>query len=482
MAASRCPNCDAPLTATEAAAGVCPDCSTTLTADPPPTPVPEIVLPEARPARSWRPFAFGMMVGLLLALSGTAAAWRAWGPFPLPAAATAEAPAAEPESLVSRPPAENLTQPVEVLERARAAAERADADRAAAEQAIAVARDRLQVVLGEVAAAEAERSAAETRLRTVQGKEAEGTVVKARTAIQQADAQRAATERALADAQARLQAAKAKEDHARQAEAAARTMRADAERDLTDARNKLQTTRDQQAEADRQFAAARSRLQGAKDQAAAADRELADRKTRLVDLDRTIQTKAKAAGKATPAPTAATRSAGEFVRDWLVVGPFPAPDRKGHSLTFPPEGDPFDLEKNYRAGSVALRWRYHASAAEYVDFAKLFTTEDPAVAYAVCWVRSDRARKVVLSLGSNDGIRVWVGGKQVADVGVFRSASPGQDRATCDLSAGWNEVRVKIDNQGGPWGFYFEVRDPATDKPAGGLRFSTNPQEVKGTK
>jgi hypothetical protein len=423
-----------------------------------------------------------MMVGLLLALSGTAAAWRAWGPFPVPAAASAEAPAAEPESSVSRPPTENLTQPVEIVERARAAAERADAARAAAEQAVEVARDRLQVILGEVAAAEAERSAAEARLRAVQGKEAEGTVAKSRSAIQHADAQRAVAERALADALARIQAAKAKEDQARQAEAAARTMRTDAERALGEARNKLQTTRDQQAEADRQLAAARSRLQGAKDQAVVADRELADKKTRVADLDRTIQAKAKAAGSPAPAPTAVTKSAGAFVRDWLVVGPFPAPDRKGHTLTFPPEVDPFDLEKNYRAGSVALRWRYHASPADYVDFAKLFTTEDPAVAYAVCWVRSDRARKVVLSVGSNDGIKVWVGGTQVADVGVFRSAAPGQDRATCDLAAGWNEIRVKIDNQGGPWGFYFEVRDPATDKPAGGLQFSTKPQEVKGQK
>jgi len=325
--------------------------------------------------------------------------------------------------------------------------------------------------------------AAEARLRTVQGKEGEATVVKARAAIQQAAAQRAAVERALADIQARLQAAKAKEDQARQAEAAARTVRADAERALTEVRNRLQATRDQQAEADRQLAATRSRLQGAKDQAVAADRDLVDKKARLVDLDRAIQAKtAKVPGRPAPAPIYSLKPTEGFVRDWLVVGPFPAPDRKGHSLTFPPEAEPLDLKKEYKAGPGMLRWRPHTSPADYVDFAKLFSTEDPAVAYAVCWVRPDRARKVALSLGSNDGIKVWVGGKQVADVGLFRSAAPGQDRATCELAAGWNEVRVKIDNQGGPWGFYFEVRDSANDKPAGGLEFTTTHPDPKGKK
>jgi len=210
---------------------------------------------------------------------------------------------------------------------------------------------------------------------------------------------------------------------------------------------------------------------------------LADKRSRLADLDRTIQAKAaKSPGRPAPAPVYSLKPSEGFVRDWLVVGPFPAPDRKGHSLTFPPEADPLDPKKEYKAGPGVLRWRPHTSPDDYVDFAKLFKTEDPAVAYAVCWVRSERPRRLWLSLGSNDGIKVWVGGKVVADNPVFRSAAPGQDKVTCELVAGWNEVRVKIDNQGGPWGFYFDARDPATDKAAGGLEFTTTPPDVKGKK
>jgi hypothetical protein len=376
-----------------------------------------------------------------------------------------------------------LTRPVEAIELARVAAERAEADRAATEEALAAARDRLQATLDELAAAEAERTAAEARLRTVQGKEAEPAIAKARAATQQADARRAAAERALADANARLQAAKAKEEQARQAETTARNARADLERGLADARSRLQQVRNQHADADRQLAATRARLQVTKDQSAAADRELAEKRVRLADLDRTIQAKnGKATTRPAPAPFTKPTTPTGFVRDWLVVGPFPAPDRKGHGITFPPEGDPVDLKKEYKAANAKLLWHTHASRADYVDFADQFKTQDPAVAYAHCWVHADRARRIWLSLGSNDGIKVWVGGKVVADVAVSRSAAPGQDKVACELAAGWNEVRVKIDNQGGPWGFYFEVRDPATDKPATGLEFTTTPPDTKGKK
>jgi len=481
MSASRCPNCDAPLTTTEAAGEACPDCATPLADSLPFAPAVDDPLPTPRPRRSRWTFPAGLAVGILLALTGATGAWWAWGPAPFPVDGVTPA-AAQPVAEIPSPPADEVTRQAELLQRARAAAERAEALRVETEKAVTSARERLQTALGEVAAAEAERSAAEERLRAVHGKEAEAGVVKARAAAQQADIQRVVAERALADVQARLHAAKAKEDQARQSEAAARTARTDAERALADARNKLQTTRDQHAEADRQLAAIRGRLQAAKDQAAAADRELAQKKTRLADLDRAILAKAAKTAAGSPTPDTGTKPAGGFVRDWLVVGPFPAPDRKGHDIAFPPEAEPVDPKKEYKAATGTLRWQHHGSPADYIDFEKLFKTQDPAVAYAVCWVRPDRPRRISLNLGSNDGIKVWVGGKVIADRAVSRSAAPGQDRASCELAAGWNEVRVKIDNQGGPWGFYFDVRDAATDRPPSGLEFTATPPEPKGKK
>jgi hypothetical protein len=166
-----------------------------------------------------------------------------------------------------------------------------------------------------------------------------------------------------------------------------------------------------------------------------------------------------------------------FTRDWLIVGPFPTPDRKGHDKAFPPEADPIDPKKEYEAGGRKVGWKSHAGGADYVDMAELFKTQDPAVAYAVCWVRASRARSIALSLGSNDGMKVWVGGKLVIDRPVSRSAAPGQDKVTCNLAEGWNEVRIKVDNTGGPWGFYLEPRDPVTDRPLAGVEVRNSPPE-----
>src|SRR5205823_2517435 len=88
----------------------------------------------------------------------------------------------------------------------------------------------------------------------------------------------------------------------------------------------------------------------------------------------------------TDAPAAAAKPTGTFVREWLVVGPFADPERKGHATAFPPEAEAVDLAKDYKGIGSLLRWRPHNSPTDYVDLAGLFRIHDPAVGYAVCWV------------------------------------------------------------------------------------------------
>jgi hypothetical protein len=275
------------------------------------------------------------------------------------------------------------------------------------------------------------------------------------------------------------------------------------------ARVALQEAENQQADVDRELAAAQARLKAARDQAAVLDKELADRtarlaerdralaakKAQLADLDRAIAAKAgrpaappvgpaAAGGLAAPVPPPAARpkAKGAFARDWLVLGPFPDPGRTGHNTAFSAETGRVDPTKEYPGAAGQVRWQAHASPADYVDLAAALGTRDPAVGYAACWVRASGARRVVLSLGSKDGIKVWMNGKLVADRPVSRAAAPGQDRVGCDLAAGWNEVRVKVTNAGGPWGFYLEARDPTTDRPLAGLEYRTTRPDSKGKK
>lgn len=478
MSALRCPHCDSVLTPAEADAGTCPECAAPLTEAPFAEPV---AVAELIPERSGSRFGFlaGLAVGVLLAAGGAGAAWYAWG---RPAF---DQQVAEMPNILDPAAAEEARQAVATARQAREAAAEAEIQREATETALTTVRSRVQQALGQLAAAEKQLATAETRQQSAQDRaaaleRANGEAAARPKALQakgpdprQAEAQRAAVERATAEARTRLQAIQVQQ--------------AAADRALADARDRALAAQNQFAEADRQLTTTRARLQTVRDQAAALDRELADKKAKVADQDRALAAKrnqltdldravqAKRPRPVEPPPLPAPKATAGFVRDWLVVGPFPAPDRKGHATRFPAEFGSANPKEDFQIGGKTLHWRAHSSSADYVDLGGRFQTEDPAVGYAACWVRSDRARRVQLFLGSNHGMKVWVNGKVVASQPTSRAAAPGQDRATCDLVVGWNEVRVKVDNTGGPWGFYFEVRNSTGERPATDLQFRTTP-------
>ena len=499
MAIVRCSSCDIVLTEAEASTGTCPDCGTPLSGGPAiPPPSSGNTEPEAR---RWPTFLAGLAVGAIVAASA-AAGWWAWV---RPAHSAPPVVAGVREEMLS--PAIPANEQAALPSEAQAAAERAQTE----------ARDRLEAVTVRLAAAEKERAATEAKLRAAQTRVAE--LERAQRELPPpTEAQRAA-ERALAEAQARLDASRAERaavekeraavradrekaiGETRQAEAAARaareavrqvdTQRNGVEAALANARSRLKALEADQAAADRKLTETRTRLQATEARASEADRALADRKAQLADRDRELAARREQiaaldrdarerAAKAAP-PPAGPPGPG-FVRVWLVAGPFAAPDRKGHAVSFPPEAGPIDPKQEFKGPTAPVRWQVHASPTDYVDLARLFKTEDPAVGYAVGWVRAAKPGPAVLSLGSNDGIKAWVNGKVIVDLPVSRSAAPGPDRVACDLAAGWNGVRVKVDNTGGPWGFYLEGRDPTGDKPLTGLEARATPPRSDGKK
>ncbi len=172
-----------------------------------------------------------------------------------------------------------------------------------------------------------------------------------------------------------------------------------------------------------------------------------------------------------------------FVKDWLVLGPFADPDQRGHGRSYPPEKGPVELQREYDGRGGKVRWREYHSVSSKIDLLGAFAlrpeTADRSIGYAVCWVRPDRKRHVLLATGSDDGIKVWLNRRIVHDKNVQRKAEPNSDRVSIELMDGWNEVLVKIDNRMAAWEFYLELRDPATDEPLPGLEYRTAPPEKK---
>lgn len=94
-------------------------------------------------------------------------------------------------------------------------------------------------------------------------------------------------------------------------------------------------------------------------------------------------------------------------------------------------------------------------------------------------IRTPVARKLPLSLGSDDAIAVFLNGQQVHANKALRGAAPDQEKVTIDLPAGESTLVVKIVNAGGPGGMYFRA-DPGEDIPDPLMPVAMLPQATRG--
>ncbi len=145
-----------------------------------------------------------------------------------------------------------------------------------------------------------------------------------------------------------------------------------------------------------------------------------------------------------------------FARHWQILGPFRYRD---DTPTHPFETEVFRTDAKYEGVAGELSWKPYESPEDRINLGRFFNTGDRFYCYAVCWVLSGEDREVQLSIGSDDGIVVWVNRRKVHQHLQNRPGSPGQDAVRTKLTKGWNEVRARVDNRGGSeWALYLEFR------------------------
>src|SRR5262249_907404 len=142
------------------------------------------------------------------------------------------------------------------------------------------------------------------------------------------------------------------------------------------------------------------------------------------------------------------------VSGWYVVGPFPIdPNNKPFAQTFEPESQTvIDLKKNFGNGNQM--WKFDEA---FLDDKTNALPDGTNVSYVSRRIFSPTARQVEVSLGSDDGFKLILNGKEVAAKEISRGVAPDQDKAKLDLAAGTNVLIFKIINTGGPAGFYYRA-------------------------
>ena len=137
---------------------------------------------------------------------------------------------------------------------------------------------------------------------------------------------------------------------------------------------------------------------------------------------------------------------------WMVLGPLSAPGgnaARAFKENLGPE-DGVDLKRKYENGKTV--WRREP---KLVDGKVHQLPNTIGATYLYRTIDSPAKRVLQVSLGSDDGIKVWLNAKQLLSKNVSRGAAPDQEKLRLELNKGRNELLLKIINTGGIAGVYY---------------------------
>lgn len=145
----------------------------------------------------------------------------------------------------------------------------------------------------------------------------------------------------------------------------------------------------------------------------------------------------------------------DLVNVWQVAGPFSKKGVGGLDLfdvPFAPETD-----SNY-VGWKKMPVGVNGFDADFINLLKFFNAEN-SVAYLKTNVWIDSAQKVILEIGSDDGVKVWVNHQLVHQNDQERGLEQGQDIAEANFKKGWSRILMKITQGEGEWGASLLISD-----------------------
>lgn len=164
--------------------------------------------------------------------------------------------------------------------------------------------------------------------------------------------------------------------------------------------------------------------------------------------------------------TLSTPSDALYIRNWLLCGPFQEAKLESKIIE-----DEAGLSPKESDVSLGVKWEEFNSVENIIDFEGpiAFGKNERCVGYAYCEIISDKNRTVLLKVGSDDGIKIWINGENILDNDVARGLHE-QDIVTAYLKKGKNRFLIKVNDKYIGWGFYCNILD-RNGKEIEGLEF-----------
>ncbi len=193
---------------------------------------------------------------------------------------------------------------------------------------------------------------------------------------------------------------------------------------------------------------------------------------------------------------------GEFIHDFMLIGPFPNPlPQKSNDETCLGFAKDYLIDTGGESGVKpfidqkvdfnieSLKWMSYHSEYEKIDFKKIFSPNEEVVCYAAIWLNSEKEQEKLFGVGSNDGIRVWLNGEQILNVHQHRTISVDNEYIRLKLNKGKNLLLIKVGQSFGGWGLVVRpVSEEAAWKHvqkkldiAMASRFFVEDEKIKGT-
>ena len=183
-----------------------------------------------------------------------------------------------------------------------------------------------------------------------------------------------------------------------------------------------------------------------------------------------LQMVADSLGSETASETASYQGlqADEFMKKWLVLGPIavsynePKPDEKAQKKAFASDfltqhGGETDIQPKpgltHQIGEKEYQWRLVHSKSDIVDLVEIYGKKEFVVAYAWAEIEVPETTTVLLGIGSDDGVKVWVNGELVHENWIGRPVAKDDDVVPATFQKGKNQLLLKVQNGAIDWGF-----------------------------
>jgi len=160
---------------------------------------------------------------------------------------------------------------------------------------------------------------------------------------------------------------------------------------------------------------------------------------------------------------------GDFIQRWLVLGPVGT--EPGRTNVFGTGAQSQIMQTDYLAGAQSeagvrpqldaavpsgnetLRWRALQSERDTVDLSAMLGVKEQGVGYAWTEVIAPRALPMLLGLGTDGAVKLWLNGKLVHERRSGRLLRKDDDLIPVSLEKGTNYLLLKVGSRPAGWGF-----------------------------